>query len=435
MEVQSDPKRTIYGLRVSPGSWTAEAHLAKDKVYDETPFKGRDTVSKMVAATGAVAGINGDFFQWGQDPGGDPEGLHIRAGELLSAPASGPNRDYALVWGEGQVPKVERHRWTATARVGGRDARIDGLNQRVGANRIVLFTDAAGSLYGDSGPLACVVVKAEAPYRLKPKDALRGRVLEVSAEAVKAPVRYGTFVLAASGGQRDALLAAQVGEEVQVDVEVTGSDWTRFDQAMGGGPVLVREGANVVDVQTDPRHPRSAVGVTATGDVWYVVVDGRQTVSVGASLKELAELMRGWGCVEAFNLDGGGSSALHAFGVTLNRPSGGSERAVANGIMLYGGVASEGPRLSLRVPGEIRVGETLVAVLESDGLQIASDEVVWTCQGSAFVDQEGRVKGLSAGKAVLTAWFRGSRAVVEFEVVGASPEFMLVRQESSRCPS
>lgn len=422
MEVQADPARTLYGIRVAPGSWGAESHLAKDKVYDETPYKGRDIVSKMVASTGAVAGINGDFFQWGQDPGGDPEGLHVRAGELLSAPASGVNRDHALVWREGRAPAIEQHRWRATARIGDREVAVQGLNQRVGANRTVLFTDASGSLYGDAGPMACVVVKADAPYRLKPKDTLTGRVVAVLPVVTKMPVRYGTFAVAASGERREALLGAKVGETATVEVDVSGSDWSQMDHAMGGGPVLLRSGENVVNAANDPRHPRSAVGVTADGEVWYVVVDGRQTVSVGASLKELADLMKAWGCVEAFNLDGGGSSALHAYGLTLNRPSGGIERYVANGILLYGPPETQPlPEVKLAVPEAVRVGETFAASLVVAGAAYAPDasDVVWACQGAAWVDQTGQVRCLTAGKATLTVWVRGAKVSVEFSVLPA----------------
>jgi len=57
--------------------------------------------------------------------------------------------------------------------------------------------------------------------------------------------------------------------------------------------------------------------------------NGRQTHSEGATLLELAQIMKGIGCVNALNLDGGGSSAIIAGGTLLNKPSDGSERAVA----------------------------------------------------------------------------------------------------------
>lgn len=60
------------------------------------------------------------------------------------------------------------------------------------------------------------------------------------------------------------------------------------------------------------RAPRSAIGVRHDGTVLIAVVDGRADVthSVGATLAELAEIMKGLGCHQAMNMDGGGSSVM-----------------------------------------------------------------------------------------------------------------------------
>jgi hypothetical protein len=60
------------------------------------------------------------------------------------------------------------------------------------------------------------------------------------------------------------------------------------------------------------RAPRSAIGVKADGTVVVAVVDGRADIghSVGATLAELAEIMRSLGCRDAMNMDGGGSSVM-----------------------------------------------------------------------------------------------------------------------------
>jgi hypothetical protein len=106
--------------------------------------------------------------------------------------------------------------------------------------------------------------------------------------------------------------------------------WDVLD-AVAAGPVLIMNsrirvtsdqevffGTSIPDV-----HPRTAAGRTSDGDLIVMVVDGRQTVSRGVSLEELALLMLDVGAVEALNLDGGGSSTLVVNGVLLNRPTGG----------------------------------------------------------------------------------------------------------------
>lgn len=101
--------------------------------------------------------------------------------------------------------------------------------------------------------------------------------------------------------------------------------------AVAAGPVLVMDGrtrvatdAEVFFGTTIPEvHPRTAAGVTADGELIVMVVDGRQRESRGVDLVELAQLMVGLGCVEAVNLDGGGSSTLVVDGTLVNKPLGG----------------------------------------------------------------------------------------------------------------
>jgi len=82
------------------------------------------------------------------------------------------------------------------------------------------------------------------------------------------------------------------------------------------------------------RHPRSAVGFSKT-HIYLVEVDGRQRgLSVGMKLEELGEYMAKIGCEEAINLDGGGSATFWYRGRIVNSPCDGTERAVANGLVL-----------------------------------------------------------------------------------------------------
>jgi len=87
--------------------------------------------------------------------------------------------------------------------------------------------------------------------------------------------------------------------------------------------------------------PRTAIGLRPDGSYVFYTVDGRQKgYSAGTTLTELAQRLRELGCLEAVNLDGGGSTTLSAVypgqeGLrTINRPSDGSLRTCANYILL-----------------------------------------------------------------------------------------------------
>jgi exopolysaccharide biosynthesis protein len=81
------------------------------------------------------------------------------------------------------------------------------------------------------------------------------------------------------------------------------------------------------------RHPRSAVGWNRE-HYFLVTVDGRQKESVGMTLEELGKHLAAIGCSEAMNLDGGGSATLWADGRIRNHPSDGSERPIANALVV-----------------------------------------------------------------------------------------------------
>lgn len=83
------------------------------------------------------------------------------------------------------------------------------------------------------------------------------------------------------------------------------------DHALVAGPVLMKDGAAQASSLRLARHPRTAVGLSADRrTAWLVVVDGRQVMSAGATLPEMAEIFRRLGAADALNLDGGGSSTM-----------------------------------------------------------------------------------------------------------------------------
>ena len=116
-------------------------------------------------------------------------------------------------------------------------------------------------------------------------------------------------------------------------------------QAAAGNQWLVRDGEDVTSSYggsyATTRHSRTCVGVTAEGKVVMMVLDGRQEpFSCGGTMQELAQIMLEAGCVDAVNLDGGGSTtyASRPEGSDnveiINRPSDGSERSISSGLII-----------------------------------------------------------------------------------------------------
>ena len=79
-------------------------------------------------------------------------------------------------------------------------------------------------------------------------------------------------------------------------------------------------------------QPRTGVGIIDANHYVFIVVDGRSNgYSRGVALSEFAQIFKDLGCTIAYNLDGGGSSAMYFNGTLVNNPLGrGSERAVSD---------------------------------------------------------------------------------------------------------
>lgn len=84
------------------------------------------------------------------------------------------------------------------------------------------------------------------------------------------------------------------------------------------------------------KQPRTVVGQYPNGDLIFIVVDGRQSDwSDGITLEEMQILLLELGVMEAYNLDGGGSSTFVFDGEVLNKPSDGYNRTVSTNIVIF----------------------------------------------------------------------------------------------------
>ncbi len=79
-------------------------------------------------------------------------------------------------------------------------------------------------------------------------------------------------------------------------------------EAVAGRQWLVRDGVQMSQNKTQ-LSARTAIGIKADGTVVCFVVDGK-TNSTGVTINDMCGIMYSLGCVEAINLDGGGSSTF-----------------------------------------------------------------------------------------------------------------------------
>lgn len=151
------------------------------------------------------------------------------------------------------------------------------------------------------------------------------------------PLQKGDVVLSAHGTMQQQLEYLRIGDKVTIK-QTLGNEADAYEHIIGAGPLLVKNRTIKVTSQEEVfpadiargKAPRSAVGISADGNIFFVVIDGRSAASGGATLTQLATYMKNLGAVEAMNFDGGGSSTIVVADKVLNSPSDGRQRAVAS---------------------------------------------------------------------------------------------------------
>jgi hypothetical protein len=326
---------------------------------------GRQTVPAMqrgLRPWSTAVGVNGDFFNTAS---GSPSGAFLRDGVLSAKPNL--RRSALAIAFDGRL-LVDRFRFVASWKAGVYEAHpLRELNRAIDKPPgVSLFTRTYGAPT-PRVPRSVELVLSGFPRALL-NGWLRGRVTAVRRNG-GTRIPPGGAILQARGFWRKTMLReAPPGTEVTVRLRMRDLPDDSAD-AIGGGPVLVRNGTPVRQAdelftlsQLVPRHPRTAVGQLANGRIILVVADGRSRRSLGLTNWDMARTMANFGAVTAMGFDGGGSTTLSFDGRVLNRPSDGAARAVADGLMVqyYGIYAPRLPR-SLLTPNRDGVSDTMVA--------------------------------------------------------------------------
>ena len=414
-----------------------DAALGGDIVWGTDPSLGRENVSALTARTGAVAGINASFFPFA----GNPLGFHVHKGEMVIEPAQERTVFYITKNGAPHFDVLTSH---GTIAQGTDTITLDGLNRAPAAsaankNEVLLYTPIFFSTTLPSKGRFEVALRLTPGLPLRGDTDVYGTVLRTGEDG-KFPIEPNTVVLSGCGTGAAYLrrVAGKVGAKVTVRLDVKTSDGKPFDlsqvrEAVAGSTRLLAGGKNIAETpagdvgssMSTTQHPRSAVGVTADGKILLVLVDGRQKgISRGIGLVELAHRMAAMGCVDAVNLDGGGSSALSVGGLIVNSPSGNVERPVASMLLVFAPPLDKAPKpsqVTLAAPSAkvIHVGDTLAVLTSPQSAPVA----LGSRDGIGYVTQaDGRFHATHPGKGVIGWVMPGSKQPVQtipITVVGA----------------
>ncbi|MCQ6272904.1 phosphodiester glycosidase family protein [Pseudarthrobacter sp. R1] len=359
------------------GPWNLEVLTIDPKEFrgDLTSSFGsnlqdRETTSSLAAAAGALAALNGGYFV--MDPAGgapgDSAGAAVLDGKVLSEPV-GDRPSLVLDKNSTSIQRLQWH-GTVTAPSHAGELPLGGLNRVPGLIRNCGGTDDTPTnlpLHDFTCTDADEIVAFTPEYGQTPSGPGLEVILDAHGTVTAVNHTRGTTVPAggqsiqAIGADTDKLAAlATPGAKLKIDTDLLDESGKTLKtgattDVVNGGPTLVENGQLNVTARRDgmvrtndsnsffygwvhKRNPRTIAGTDAQGRTLLVTADGRQTTSLGLSIKESADVARSLGMVNAINLDGGGSTTMVQGGQVVNSPSDATgERPIGDALLVLPG--------------------------------------------------------------------------------------------------
>lgn len=284
--------------------------LAVEPAIASETLTSRNKISNIAGRDNAIVAINGGYFK---PQTGVPLGTLMINKKVYTGPIY--DRVAMGIFDNGfEMARVQLKANVVTNKGG---LKIDNINQprMLSTNTIVYTPD-----WGEYSP--------PSPKYGKQLVISGGKLIKTSYGRSQIP--KDGFVIVGPQKSLDTIANAR---KFKLDIKIN-PEWKDVNHIISGGPYLVKNGDIYVDMTAQKlasiggRNPRTAIGYTKDNSLIMLTADGREGASIGLTLIELANLMKELGCVNAMNLDGGGSTVMYVKGKIVNKP------AVQGGIPL-----------------------------------------------------------------------------------------------------
>lgn len=277
-----------------------------------------ESVEKMVARTGAVAGINANYF----DPNtGLPIGLLIVNGKILSLPYG--NRPVFVQTESGSV-YIARMYFDLNIRVGQLLFLVKGVNT-VAQGEVLIFTPEFGiTIPRRDGMIYFNVVEGK-----------------ISGYGWSAKAPQNGYILAISANYEKYLQGIQIGDKVDY---VINTDFPYpIKHAVEAGPLILYSGAPIPDRSDEKnRYGGNIARSNATRTLLATLSDGKVVLAVindqngsgGVNYDDLVEFCMNKGFYSAMNFDGGSSSVMVIRDQVVSKTSAAWTRAIPVSLLV-----------------------------------------------------------------------------------------------------
>ncbi len=313
-------------VEYQPGSTCKPAVTYNKYIYGVSSIK--EEVSQLIGkGSDPVAGFNADFFMLST---GIPIGIVVTDGILRSSDAQANGIGFTA----DNKAFISKPGLVTTVTSNGQKCQIEYVNKNREYYCTYLFTpDFYQNTHVSKDGITIILSEVSGDLRIG--QTITAKVETVYRGHVSVPLEPGKMVLSAasSHAQDKRLEFLTQGSDVTISVSAADTRWNDVVTGVGAGETILSAGA-VPSGLNKSKNPRTAVGVKQDGSVVTYTVDGRQSGrSLGLSLPELGSRMASLGCVDAVNLDGGGSTTAmvrypgDTSMVITNKPSDGSPRS------------------------------------------------------------------------------------------------------------
>lgn len=277
-----------------------ELKIAPVIASDTLPNKA--SIRSMAQKSNSLVAVNGAFFK---PQTGCPLGTLMIDGKIYT----GPIYDRVAMGFFKDGYAMDRVKLDAFIQKGSDKIKIDNINQpRMLSTNIIVYTPEWGT-YTPISPKYGTQIVVE-----------NNKITSIT--QARNVIPQNGYVLV---GPASKLGVMNIGDKLTLNVK-TLPEWENVVHIISGGPYLVKDGEIFVDMTAQKlaciggRNPRTAIGYTKDNHIIIITADGREGSSIGMTLNELARLMQSLGCVNAMNLDGGGSTVMYVNGNIVNKP-------------------------------------------------------------------------------------------------------------------
>ncbi len=392
----------------------------------------RETTLSMAERAGAIAAVNGDFFNMTAPPT-NMLGMVVQKGELHSSPSADAGLANLAFLENGSV-LMDYFSFS------GKVTAPAGYNCPLFAiNKVPVTTGGITMLTPAWGEKTTGILKQIPMTELVVED---GIVTDIRIGMEPAPIPENGYVLVTNGAINGFLQEAfQVGDAVELETELA-PEIDQIREATGGGTLLVQNGKiSTFTHNISGYAQRTAIGIDKNGTtLMLVTVDGRLAECEGMTQTELARVLIELGCDTAINLDGGGSTTM----VARDRFSGklavqntltGSMRSVSTAIGIFEAAPKNTTASGIAVrtsksevyPGEPVNIEYAVYNKYGNNIDVSSSKV------SIKTDRASKITGtqivpLEGGTYTVTVTCGNAKQTVHFESVEELTDIYLSSQ-------